>query len=447
MRIPLLAVAACWALTLRAQVPENLVVEGVPAIPEELKVDASRYLEFRNAAFQDWHPTRRELLITTRFADSSQLHLVGMPGGARRQLTFLSEPVSGGSFRPKTGEMVVFSQDKGGGEFYQLYGYDPDDGRITLLTDGRSRNTGTRWAGSGKRLAYTSTRRNGKDNDIYLMDPAIPRSDRLAVEVAGGGWSVQDWSPDETRLLLLEYLSINESYLHLVDLKAGARTLLTPKGSQPVAYSQAQFARDGKSLFVTSDKDSEFRRLARMDLAKGGLTPLTAHIRWDVDDFDLSPDGRTVAFITNEDGASALRLLDTRTGRELTPPKLPLGVIGALKWHQNGRDIGFTLTSARSPSDIYSVDVRTRKLERWTESETGGLNPAGFVEPERVRLKSSGDLPISAFVYRPDPKKFPGRRPVLIHIHGGPESQARPVFQWRSCFRTCAAPPGMGRHS
>jgi dipeptidyl aminopeptidase/acylaminoacyl peptidase len=417
-----------------AQVPDNLVVEGVPDFPAELKADVGRYLEFRSAGFSDWHPTRREALITTRFADSTQLHLVKMPGGARRQLTFFSEPVAGGAFRPKTGDDLVFGQDTGGGEFYQLYRYDLGDGRITLLTDGKSRNTGALWSRSGKRLAYTSTRRNGKDNDIYVMDPADPRSDRRLLEVSSGGWRLADWSEDDAHLLLIEYVSVNESYVHLLDLVTGTAKLLTPKGGPKVAYGHAQFAKDGESIFVTTDQDSEFQRLARMDLATGRLTPLTTHLRWDVDVFDLSPDGRTIAFVTNEDGVSVLRLLDTRTGKEKEAPRLPVGVVGALKWHENGRDLGLSLSTARSPNDVYSLDATTGGLERWTESETGGLNAAAFIEPELVRLKSFDGLGISAFVYRPDPRKFPGPRPVLIDIHGGPEGQSRPIFQARNNY-------------
>ena len=205
---PLLAMTL-MTTSLFSQVPDNLVVEGVPAFPAELRADAGRYMEFRAAAFNSWHPKRRELLITTRFADSMQLHLVKSPGAARKQLTFLPEPVGGGRFQPKTGACVVFSQDTGGGEFYQLYRYDVADGRITLLTDGTSRNTGGAWSDSGKWLAYSSTRRTGKDTDLYIMDPADPKTDRLLLQVEGGGWGVSDWSPDESRLLVTEYISIN----------------------------------------------------------------------------------------------------------------------------------------------------------------------------------------------------------------------------------------------
>src|SRR5688500_7669867 len=83
-----------------APMPDSLVAEGIPPISEELRANASRYLEFRAAGFNAWHPRERQMLITTRFADSPQLHVVKSPGGARRQLTFLPEPVMGGAFQP-----------------------------------------------------------------------------------------------------------------------------------------------------------------------------------------------------------------------------------------------------------------------------------------------------------------------------------------------------------
>ncbi len=422
------------SFTGRAQVPDNLVAEGIPTVPAELKSGVARYLEFRSATFNSWHPAKREMLLTTRFADATQLHLVKRPGGARKQLTFFAEPVGGGSFQPKTGEFLIFSQDTGGGEFYQLYRYDPADGKITLLTDGKSRNTGAHWSNSGQWLAYTSTRRNGRDNDIYVINPADPKTDRLLLKISGGGWEVAEWSPDDSRIILDEYISINESYLYLADAKTGAQELLTAKGAEKVAYSQAQFARDDKSALVTIDKGSEFRRLVRIDLATKKETVLIGHIPWDIDDFALSHDGKTIAFTANEDGVGVLHLLNVKTGRELRAPKLPLGAVSNLGWNKNNRDLAFNLNTARSPMDVYSLDLKTGKVERWTESETGGLDPAHFVEPKLEKLKSFDDVPISAFVYRPNRARFPGKRPVLINIHGGPEAQSRPGFQARNNY-------------
>jgi len=421
-------------LSATAQVPENLVVEGVPPITPELRKDVGRYLEFRAAAFNSWHPHRREMLLSTRFADSLQLHLVKTPGGARRQLTFFPDPVAGGSFEPKSGDCLVFSQDTGGGEFYQLYRHDLADGKVTLLTDGKSRNSGPTWANGGGRFAYTSTRRNGKDTDLYVITPTELSSDKLMLQLSGGGWRVSDWSPDNSTILLTEYVSINESHLWSFDTRTSALKRVTPQSGEKISWTGATFAKDGRSLFVTSDQGSEFQRLCRYDLDSQKTTPLTPNLPWDVESFDLSPDGRKIAFVSNEDGVSVLHLLDAKSGRELRTPKLPLGVIIGLEWHENNRDLGFTLSSARAPADVYSLDVRKGTVERWTESETGGLNEQTFVEPELIKLKSFDGLGISAFVYRPDARKFPGKRPAIISIHGGPESQSRPIFQARNNY-------------
>ena len=254
------------------------------------------------------------------------------------------------------------------------------------------------------------------------------------LQLSGGGWRVSDWSPDNATILLTEYVSINESHLWSFDLQSSLLERVTPKTGEKISWTGASFAKDGRSLFVTSDQGSEFQRLCRYDLASHQLRPLTPNLKWDVESFDLSPDGKTLAFVSNEDGVSVLHLLDAKSGRELRTPKLPLGVITGLEWHENNRDLGFTLSSARSPADVYSLDVRKGTLERWTESETGGLNAQTFIEPELIKLKSFDGLDISAFVYRPDARKFPGKRPAIISIHGGPESQSRPIFQARNNY-------------
>lgn len=431
-------VLAFLALTatalLHSQVPDNLVVEGVPPIPEELRSRVRPYLEFRLAAFQSWHPQRMEMLITTRFADTPQIHSVAKPGGARRQLTFFNEPVAGASYQPRAGNYLVFSQDTGGGEFFQLYRFDPTNAQTTLLTDGKSRNMGAVWADSGNQLAYTSTRRNGKDSDLYVIDPLRPESNRLVSEVRGGGWSVADWSPDELTLLVSNYESINQSHLFLLNLQDGQMKPLTPPGQTGVSWGNAQFSRDGKAVYATSDEGAEFRRVVRVELATGAATVLTPNLKWDVESLKLSPDGKTLAYVANEDGASVLHLWDVESARERSAPTLPLGVLTGLEWHSNGTILGFSLSSAQSPTDAWSLDVSNDSLTRWTESETGGLKATQFCLPELIRTNSFDSLPISGFLYRPDPVKFPGPRPVLIMIHGGPESQSRPVFLGRNNF-------------
>lgn len=417
---------------------ENLVLDGVPRIPGEIAEAVGRYTDFRQAGFRSWNPLRREMLIGTRFGETNQIHLVKAPGSDRRQLTFFKEKVGAAAFPRHRADYFVFAMDAGGNEFAQVYRYDLPGGAITLLTDGRPRaqNAVGVFSHAGDRMAYTSTRRNEKDRDVYVMDPLDPKGDRLVLQGEGGGWSALAWSPDDAQLLVEEGVSANESYLWLVTVASGEKRLLTPRGGpEPISYDGGTFSKDGKSLYVAADKGSEFMGLARLDLASGTLTPLTAHIPWDVKSFDLSPDGATLAFVTNEDGLSVLRLLDTASGRERPAPPLPAGVIASVDWRPGSRELAFNLSSARAPYDVYSLDVDSGKVERWTESETGGLDTAGFAEPELVRWKSFDARTISGFLYRP-PARFSGPRPVVIDIHGGPESQQRPGFIGRDNYLT-----------
>jgi dipeptidyl aminopeptidase/acylaminoacyl peptidase len=411
---------------------ENLVVDGVPAIPASLAETAGRYGSYRGAILADWHPAQREMLITTRFGDTPQLHLVKSPGGARQQLTFFPDAVPGGRFHPNGGDYVVFVKDSGGGEWYQIYRYDLKTGDVALLTDGKSRNLPGPWSSGGDQIAYMSTRRTGKDTDLWVMNPADPNSDRLLTKLEGGGWRPQDWSPDDKKILLTEELSINETYLWLVDTTTGEKIALTPRDvKEKIFYGDAQFGKDGKGIYVTTDKDAEFQRLAYLDFASHQPKYLTS-IAWDVERFDLAHDGKRIAFVTDEEGVSVLHVMDTATQKEMALPKLPVGVIGSVRWHRNGRELGFSLNNARSSGDCYSLDVTSGNVERWTASETAVKTDA-FPAAELVRWKSFDGKMISGFLYKPAPK-FTGKRPVLVMIHGGPEGQSQPTFLGRTNY-------------
>ncbi|HUU05193.1 MAG TPA: S9 family peptidase [Patescibacteria group bacterium] len=407
---------------------DNLIIEGIPAIPPALANEAALYNNFRYAYFQNWHPLKREMIISTRFADTSQVHLVKAPGAARTQLTFYKERVAGAEFDPLGGDFIVFNKDVGGNENYQKYRFDFASGKTTLLTDGRSRNIGGVWSNNGDRLAYQSNRRNQNDIDIHVMDPRDPQSDRLLLQVQGGGWIAIDWSPDDSKLMVLERVSINESYLWLVDAATAKKERLTRKGGkEKVAYHTAAFSRDGKGVYALTDRDSEFVRLAYIDLASRKHTYLTSAIPWDIDEFALSHDRSHVAFISNEDGSSVLHVRELATGKDLPLPAMELGLISGLQWHRNGKELGFTYINPRSADDAYSLNIESGRVERWTTSELGGLNSETFAAPQLVKWKSFDGRTISGFLYRPA-ARFTGKRPLIINIHGGPEGQATPDF-------------------
>jgi dipeptidyl aminopeptidase/acylaminoacyl peptidase len=412
---------------------ENLAAENLPAVPADIAAQAQRYTEFRSAGPYDWHPQKRELLISTRFADVPQVHRIVTPGGARTQLTFFPDRVSGASYHPHVGDYFIFSKDIGGGEWFQIFRYDVESGNITMLTDGKSRNLGATWSNKGDRIAYASTRRNRADLDFYVMDPSDKSTDKMIVENTGGGWDIADWSPDDKTLLISEGISVNESYLWLADVASGKKTLLTPKGGEKVAYQPIGFSADGKGIYVTSDKGNEFQRITYIDLATKSEKVLT-NATWDVDDARLSWNRKSIAYTLNENGLASLHVIDLATGKERALPKLPIGTIGGITWHENNKDLAFAITSAKSPADIYSVDLASGKRDRWTTSETGGLNANLNVDPTLVKWKSFDGREISGWLYSPPAAKFPGKRPVIVNIHGGPEGQSRPGFLGRNNY-------------
>jgi len=405
----------------------NLIVDGIPSIPLSIKEEMQFYSESRSAGFAGWHPINRSMLISTRFGNTNQLHQLAMPMGARRQMTFFEDAVSSGSYEPLQGKYVIFSKDAGGNEFAQLYRLDLETGKTVLITDGgRSQNSSPLWSRSGKQMAYASTKRNGADRDIYIMDPANPSSEKQVLKLNGGGWGVLDWSPDDKQLLLMEYISANESRYWLAEIATGAMEMLTGKDGKKVSYGQAKFAKDGRGIYFLSDQDFKFKRLAYMNLASRSVDYISK-MNWDVDGFDLSEDGKQLVFITNEAGQSVLYHLQT-TGKAYSKiDGLPVGVYSRPDFHRNGKDIALSVNTARSASDIYVVDITTKKAERWTESEMGGMAPDQLSEPRLVTWKSFDGLEISGFYYGAHPR-FNGKRPVVINIHGGPEGQSRPVF-------------------
>ncbi len=421
-------------------VPDSIVARHVPPIPRAATEGLLPYENLRAAWFADWHPSERRLLIRTRFGESVQLHEVAMPMGARTQLTFYKDTVNEGAYRPGRPQQIVFSINEGGAENYQLLLLDTGTGKARRFTDGKSRNTDLSWSHDGKLLAYLNNSRNGRDFDLYTIDPGMSAGsggggERRVAELPGT-WSILDWSPDDRRILLREEISANETYLHWVDLASGEVHALTPRqspgapGGEPVSWQDALWSGDGLSVLAASDLDSEVLRLVRIDLAGGKPIPLpaTAGLRWNVESFGLSDDGSLLAFLVNEDGVSRLHFLDLRTGKELPAPEMPEGVATRPRFRPGSHEVAFSLNWARSPRDVFSYDADSRRLERWTASEAGGLNTSAFVLPELVHVKSFDGLPIPAFVYRPPADRFPGKRPVYIDIHGGPEDQARPGF-------------------
>lgn len=399
----------------------NLVMESVPEIPAELNERLNRYQQVRGAAFSGWLQDG-SALISTRFGETAQIHRIERPMGARTQLTFYPEPIGGALPRPGRNGFV-FAKDTGGNEFFQFHYFDIATGEATLLTDGKSRNTSALFSRDGKLFAFSTTRRNGKDVDIHLS--RLDGTSSTPLLEKEGEWTALDFAPDAKTLLVRRSVSITESELYTLDLATKALTRFHPT-TEPVFFGDARFTADGKSVVYVSDEGGEFRGLRLQALAGGAEKRFGALIPWNVEEFELSPDGSKLAFVTNEDGIAALYVVALKTGAALAVPKLPVGQVDGIHFDAAGQRLGFSVDRATNPSDLYAFRFGDKTLTRWTASEVGGLNTAQFVEPALVRYPSFDGKSIPAFVYKP--KAATAKLPVIINIHGGPEAQALPTF-------------------
>jgi dipeptidyl aminopeptidase/acylaminoacyl peptidase len=402
----------------------NLVIDGVPALSAEVVECTAQYDNVRSAALLGWTPNG-EVLLSTRFGETSQVHSVATAGAARQQLTFFAEPVAGATFDPRgDGRSFVYSRDVGGAESWQLFRFDLATGRSTLLSDGASRNELGPWSHTPGRMAFSSTRRNAKDFDLWVMDVSAPESARRVLEVEGQ-WNVLDWSRDDSRMLVRQYVSISESRVHVLDLASGQLTPVALPGVSE-SWSSAHFGPGDATVLGITDGGGEYERLVSVDLATGARREHTADISWNVAGLARSLDGARIAFTVNEGGRSALYLAAASSPERRVRVVVPPGTVDGLAFDHASRRLALTLSTAQSPSDVFVLDVRKPKLARWTSSELGGLDPATFVTPELVSFPSFDGLQVPAWVYRPRDQKGPS--PVVIAIHGGPEGQTRDRF-------------------
>jgi dipeptidyl aminopeptidase/acylaminoacyl peptidase len=422
-------------------VPDRMKVDGVPPIPLALANAIWPYGQFRQARMLGWHPTERRVLIGTSFGNVPQIHEVRGPGAARTQLTFFNDGVSITAFPTinpvasydPAGRSFVFRKDtSGGGEALQLFRYDLASGLHTMLTDGRSRYGVPVWSRRASLIAYDSTRRNGKDRDLYVMDPADHKTERIIAEV-DGTWSVLDWSPDDKEILAQQLIPGSaETRVWRIAVDSGKRTLVTPSTGQPARWTLAQFSGDGKHVYALSDRDSDYTRVWKCDLGGGVWAPVTDPAAA-IEMFVASPTSHTLAVVVDRGATSQLQIIDGATGKLKPSPSLPPGVISYLSWQRSGALLGVEFAGARTFRDVYAVDIAANRLERWTSSETGGLNAESLPEAELIEWKSFDGQKIPGIYYRPA-SRFTGPRPVIINVHGGPETRERPRMLGRSNY-------------
>jgi acetyl esterase/lipase len=411
--------------------PAAIQTTGVPVVPPAVVEQMNRYQNVRGAEFLGWSPDRQGMLIRTRFGNAAQLHRVYVPGGRREQITFFEEPVQGTFIPAARDGALLLSMNQGGNEQHQLSLFEPRKFQTTLLTNGKARFGLGPILPDGSKMILSSTERNGKDTDLYVANPRVANEKTMLWETSGEFWGARDWSRDGRTLLLTRFVSANESYPALLDVASKQKIDIPFPVPGKAAWGDMAFSPDGRYVFLATDAGNEFQRLARWEVATGRYQWLTQDIPWDVEELEVDPLGGMVAAVINADGASRLLLFSPAAdSRELLRRelKLPLAIVSHLEFSPDGGSLGLTMARPDAPPDAYSLDLTTGEFTRWTYSEAGGLNPEKFVIPSRIQFKSFDERTIPGYYYRPREANPQQKAPVLISIHGGPESQFQPYF-------------------
>ncbi len=422
--------------------PEAIHGENIPKIPADLWKKQRRYQDIIGAGFRDWSPDGKSILIGTRHGNLTQLHAVSRPGAKPKLLTKSNEPTTSGFFLPDG--RIIFRRAHGGNEHYQVFVLDPKTDKEELLTDGKSRHLLSKPHPDGKRIVFTSTRRNGRDADIYLQEAKVGAPAKTIYTVGPGElWFLADWTTDGKKAIIARYVSRNESYAKILDLETLKTTGIPSEkdssremGREKIYRSGYQFGPDGNTVYFLSDAKGEFRELAQVNLTTKKTQWISQGINWDVESLQFTEDRKTAVFSVNVDGYSSLYKVDIQAievqkekSSNLLPFKkipLPPSLIASLNFSQDGKRLGLSLGRPTSPAEAYELDLATNKLTRWTFSERAGFNEDDFVNPDLFRYTTFDKREVAAFLFRPHGPKE--KLPVIITIHGGPESQYRPWF-------------------
>ena len=393
-----------------------------------------RYLNVRTAYGASFSPDGRHLSFLTDITGVAEVWSVPVDIGAETpawpaQLTFRGERVAGASYSP-TADTLLVTADIGGNERTQLYALAADGSDFSRLTNQPETiyQLGG-WSPDGARICYSSNERDARYFDVYERDVASGEA-RLLLQEDSTNYAAS-YAPDGARVLAMRFDSNIRDQLWLIDVQTREARALTPAISEgPARHIAAHWSADGNGLYLLSDRDRQFLSLAYLDLASSQLTYLEED-QWDAEELAMTHDGARMALVRNVDGYSTLALFDVSDGwqqrRSLPAPTLAAGVVREVTWSRDGARLAFTLDASDDNPDIRVWDIERQVLWRATRSSTAGIPRERFVSPSLVHYPTFDSRDIPAFLYLPRTAQTAGL-PVVVYVHGGPESQFRPTF-------------------
>lgn len=404
------------------------------------RYDFEQFSAVRNISDVTWSPDGRSIAYITNI--SGQFNVWRQPvawtgegyAAAPTQLTALTEDAARRVVWSPNNERILTLADRHGTENFQIYEVPPEHGWLYAITgnpQARHEIGDEPFSPDGRYIAYGTNERAPQDFDAVVRE--LESGEVRPLLAGDANYFPASWSPDGRSVLVSKINSNTDQDLFLCNMETGENKHLTSHDGD-VQFHPGPWRSDGSGFYVVSDQGRDFLGLAFFDLGTNELKWIETP-DWDIEDVDLSRDGRFLALVVNEDGYSKLYVRELSTNELHEYPDLPRGVITMLRFSPT--DAKLTLAIARStrPNTLYVLDVATGEHRQLTQSYFGGVPEAEMAQPEVVRYPSADGRDIPAFLYRPRQGVNGRRVPVVLSIHGGPEAQERPGYNYNGLYQ------------
>ena len=324
--------------------------------------------------------------------------------------------------------IVAYLLDEGGSERYRLFSWVPGSQPVAL-TSNPERLELCCMNNSGSLVAFS---RNNKENglsDVLIANPRDPSSVRVVISGLKGEASPTEWSPDGTRLLVLQNLSFNSGRAMIFDASRNAITRLVPEWGDAVNITGGTWSKDGKKVFLTSDAGSDFTRPFELDLDTKKVRPLNTDPTHEAVDIHRVQGTDDLIVLFNEDGRTKLYLLDPLQNIR-KPLPAPNGDYISMALHPHQPQIVETVSQADGRFSAHVIDLRNERIEQWAIGEAPARAPVPSAENLYYPTFDSVDGKPREInlIFKKPTSEFPPPWPVIINLHGGPAAQWRP--QW-----------------
>jgi dipeptidyl aminopeptidase/acylaminoacyl peptidase len=381
----------------------------------------------RRIGGSSWSADGKRVVVVTNLSGRDNLWLVPSEGGWPQQLTVSDQRQRHPAWSPD-GRWISYESDYDGNEQWDVFLVSPQNGEVVQLTrTPEISEESVAWSPTSRDIAYMVKPQTSASHEVAVFNVLSRKSRNLTTNTPSNLTNTNPlWSHDGKSIV---YTQVNatgrDSNVFVVDVASGTSTNLTPHEGEKKFWATA-WSPDGRQLLVTSDAQNGFNNAALLDVATKKLTWLT-HDKWDINSGEFSPDGKTVSFEANVEGQADLYLfhLATHVGQKLA---LPVGVNSLAgsetAFSKDGARLLYTHSGSDAPEDLWTYSLATKRSKQLTHSMSAAISPNDMVKPYLVHYPSrDGKFTISAWAYMPYNIGRNDKYPVIVWVHGGPDSQ------------------------